>query len=242
MPIETPLRTLVEQLRRAGLRPERRLVEQILAHGDAARPELLRLATDTALLHTKLPELLAPLHALRLLGEVPGTDMILPLLQTLPIDIYGEQDVPSRLFATEVSQIIGRIGAPAMPVLLAIGNDPTESIIVRGAAITVLVDVVAAVPDLRTEVIALARELLTNDDLVLATGAAGVLSDLGDSASYRAIMDSYRNGRIDKEQLPPAGVRQLILSGGRNDLACVLHPLWERYDHHGPFPAAQGER
>lgn len=240
MPIETPLTSLVAQLSRVGLRPEKRLVDQILAYGPAARTELLHLATKLEDLHTteSVATTLGPLHALRLLGEIPDVDMIMPLLSGLPVEIYGDEDVPARLYGTELLQIIGRIGAPAIPALMAVAHDTSASDAMRSAAVNALAFVAAYAPETRDEVIGIARGLLADlSETILATSAAATLADLGDKASYRAIMDAYRNKQLDQERAPAATVRQFLLSGGRQDLSCVQHPLWERYEHHGPFPA-----
>lgn len=240
MPIDTPLNNLVAQLSRVGLRPEQRLVSQILAYGPAARVALLQLATKTEDLHSteSVAATLGPLHALRLLGEIPDIGMIMPLLSVVPIDIYGEEDVPARLYGTELLQMIGRIGAPAIPALLAVAHDESAGAAMRSAAVNALALVAGYAPETRDEIIGIARELLADlSDTVLATAAAATLADLGDRASYRPIMDAYRNKQLDQQRAPAATIRQFLLSGGRQDLSCVKHPLWERYEHHGPFPA-----
>jgi hypothetical protein len=242
MPIDTPLTNLVAQLSRAGLRPEKRLVDQILAHGPAARGELLRLATKLDDLHStdSIAATLGPLHALRLLGEVPDVAIIAPLLRNLPVEIYGDEDVPARLYGTELLQIVGRVGAPAIPVLLELAHDTAASDATRSAAVNALAFVAAYAPETREEVLGIARTLFADlSDPILATSAAATLADLGDRESYRAIMDAYRTKQLDQERAPAATVRKFLLSGGRQDLTCVKHPLWERYEHHGPFPAQQ---
>ena len=235
MPIDTPVGDLVRQLSRVGLRPDERLVGRILEHGAEARPALIALATDTEALHGELPAALGPLHALRLLGELPAGEIIAPLLGTLPLQIYGEQDVPARLFATEVLQIIGRIGAPAVPLLWAYADDPANSESSRVAAVGALSLVTAYAPETRDQVLAEARRRLEQGDEPTAlTGVVTLLAELGDAESYKAVMAAYRDGRVNKEQAPAATARQFLLGGGRRDLSCVSHPLFERYDHHGP--------
>ena len=96
MQLETPVMTFVRQLSRVGLRPDDRLVQRILEHGAAARTALLELATQTEALHSAYPADLGPLHALRLLGEVPDISIIVPLLAVLPVPVHGDEDVPSR--------------------------------------------------------------------------------------------------------------------------------------------------
>lgn len=235
MPIDTPVADLVRQLSRVGLRPEDRLVQRIVEHGPAARSALLALATTIDALHEELPAALGPLHALRLLGEVPDVAIIAPLLQALPVPIYDEQDVPARLYATEVLQIIGRVGEPAEAALWAYADDEANPESSRAAAISALAYVATYVPATREAIVAEARRRLALDRSVpLTTGVVTLLAELGDAASYQAVMAAYRMGRVDKDQAPAAAARQFILGGGRKDLTCVSHALAERYDHHGP--------
>lgn len=235
MPIDTPVAELVRQLSRVGLRPDERLAERIVDHGGAARAELIKLASDIPSLHTALPAALGPLHALRLLGELPDIEMIRPLLEALPVPINDEEDVPARLYATEILQIIGRIGAPAVPALWALADDESLAELGRSAAISALAYVATYAPAVRDEVLAEARRRLDQtESQMLTTGVATVLSELGDAASYAEVMAAYRNGRVSQERAPAAAARQFLLGGGRKDLTCVNHPLFERYDHHGP--------
>jgi hypothetical protein len=235
MPVDTPAADLVRQLSRVGLRPDERLVKRIVEQGDAGRAALLAMATDINAIHAELPASLGPLHALRLLGELPDVSIIAPLLNGLPVPIYGEQDVPARMYMLEVPQIIGRVGAAAVPALWAYADDEGNEPMPRSAAITALSFVATAAPEVRDAVIAEARRRLELEQAVpLTTGVVTLLSELGDAASYKAVMAAYRDGRVDKEEAPAATARQFLLGGGRRDLSCVNHPLFERYDHHGP--------
>lgn len=235
MPVDTPAADLVRQLSRVGLRPDERLVKRIVEQGDAGREALLALATDLDAIHGELPGSLGPLHALRLLGELPDVAMIAPLLRGLPVPIYGEQDVPARMYMLEVTQMIGRVGAAAVPVLWAYADDERNPSMPRSAAIGALSFVATRAPEVRDEVLAEARRRLELDQPVpITTGVVTVLAELGDAASYKAVLAAYREGRVDKEEAPAATARQFLLGGGRKDLSCVNHPLFERYDHHGP--------
>jgi hypothetical protein len=235
MPIDTPAAELVRQLSRVGLRPDERLVRRLLEQGDAARVALLALATDIAQLHAELPAALGPLHALRLLGELPDVAIIAPLLANIPIPIYGDQDVPTRLYATEVPQIIGRVGAPAVESLWAYADDEANGAESRSAAVGALAFVSARDPEMRASIAEEARRRLEGETpQPVLNGAVMLLADLGDSQSYKAVVAAYKAGKLDRSVVPAADVRQLMLGGGRRDLRCVNHPLFERYDHHGP--------
>lgn len=235
MPVDTPAADLVRQLSRVGLRPDERLIKRIVEQGPAAREALLALATDIDTLHSELPGALGPLHALRLLGELPDPAMIAPLLGALPVPIVNDEDVPARLYATEVLQIIGRVGEAAVETLWAYADDEANPEQTRAAAIGGLAYVATYAPATREAILAEARQRLELDQpLPLATGVVTLLAELGDAASYQAVMSAYKAGRIDKAQAPAGAARQLLLTGGRKDLTCVNHPLDERYDHHGP--------
>ncbi len=228
---------LVRQLSRAGLRPSERLVQQILAPGPAARSELLKLATSIEDLHEPMPATLGPLHALRLLGELPDVSIIAPLLDRLPAPVWSEEDVPSQLYNREAQEMIGRIGAPAVPVLLSYADDETRPPLARTFAMACLSYVATRAPEVRDTVIAEARRRLEADHpRPVGTGAVMVLSDLGDKDSYQLVMAAYRAGRVDQQAAPAATARQYLLGGGRPNTANVNLAFFERYERSGPFP------
>ncbi|MBX0327175.1 hypothetical protein K2Z83_05710 [Oscillochloris sp. ZM17-4] len=237
MPVATPAADLVRQLSRAGLRPDERLVGQILDLGDDARAALIALATDIPALHAEVPACLGPLHALRLLGELAEPSIIAPLLNALPVPIIDpEDDIPASMYANEILHIIGRVGAPAVPVLWEIADDEGVIAQARGAAANALAYVATYAPEVRDAVIAEARRRLTDETLpdVAVAGSVALLAEIGDAPSYKAVMAAYRAGKVDQSLMPAAAARQFLLGGGRKDLACVRHPFWERYDEHGP--------
>jgi hypothetical protein len=237
MPVETPVSSLVRQLSQAGIRPDERLARHILDGGDAARAALITLATNIPALHEEVPACLGPLHALRLLGELPDLSIIEPLLACLPIPVIDhETDIAASMYASEVLQIIGRVGAPAVAALWALADDESKPDQVRGAAINALVYVATYAPDVRDEVLAEARGRLVREDLssVVISGTVTLLAELGDAPSYKDVMAAYRAGRADQRRMPAAVARQQILGGGIQSRTCVNHSLWERYDAHGP--------
>ena len=219
------------------MRPDERLVRHILEGGDGARAALLALATDIPALHEDLPACLGPLHALRLLGELADVTIIEPLLTCLPVPVIDpETDIPAHLYASEVLQIIGRVGAPAVAALWTLGDNETKADQARGAAINALVYVATYTPDVRDAVLAEARDRLTRTDLssIVISGTVTLLAELGDALSYKAVMTAYRDGRADQRRMSAAVARQQLLGGGIPSRNCVNHTLWERYDAHGP--------
>lgn len=226
----------IKQLRRVGMRPPERLVRDILGVGDAAYERLLELATSTDLLHREPPECYAPIHALRLLGEIPRVAMIEPLLRTLPLERhYAEEEEVTR-WLSELPQIIGRVGAAAVEPLWAIADDESWGVAGRTAALIALANVTAVAPETRDETIAALRERLAQaDDKLVITYIVRALGDLGDQDSYATVMRLYREGKVDQRVLSAGAARQLLLAQRESTLECTLHSLWERYDQHGPF-------
>ena len=228
----------VRQLRREGLRPSERLVRTITSAGAAAVSPLLALATNVELLHEREPECFAPLHALRLLGELRPVEIIQPLLREFPVRLdYEDEELPEA-WVDDVPQIIGHLGTPAVEPLWQIVDDESWNMAGRSVALSALTYATAADPALRDGVVAGLRERLArSEDTMFTSQLAGALANLGVRDSYSEVMALYREGRIDQEILPAAVARQLLLSGGLKRLDCANHSLWERYDQHGPFPA-----
>ncbi len=227
----------IKQLHREGLRPSERLVNTITRAGAAAFTPLLELAIDVELLHEEAPECYAPIHALRLLGEVGSVEMIEPLLREFPLELYYEDERLPVVWAEEAPQIIARLGEAAIEPLWRIADDAAWPIIARSSALFALTYVTSVVPETRDALIAELRErLATTEDKAFASYLAIALGNLGVKDAYAEIMALYRAGRIDQEIIPAGAVRQLLLTDGAKRLACAIHPLWERYDQHGPFP------
>jgi hypothetical protein len=236
MTIDLTIGADVKHLRRAGLRPGERLVRDILRAGPAAFRPLIELATDTELLHEEPPECYGPIHALRLLGEMPSVDMIAPLLSPLPITRnYADEQLP-QLWLSELPQIIGRIGAAAIEPLWAIADDEARGIPARTVALVALAYVTVVAPDMRDAVIAGLRERLsTSADPTINAYIVTALGDMGVQDVYADVMKLYREGKINQRIVPPGTARQMLLSKRDTRLNCARHALWERYDQHGPF-------
>ncbi|WP_026370803.1 DUF1186 domain-containing protein [Kallotenue papyrolyticum] len=242
MPMETPLDDLVRQLRRIGLRPTPRLITGILEHGAAAIPALLELALDVDRLREAEPASLGPLHALRLLGELPAAHSTTAILERLPLPLDDQPPTQAAyLWAQEAPQIIARWGADALPHVLAVAGDETAPAVRRGAAYAALSYLVATTPELRAQVIATLRERLERDPDPTARGyAVAALAQLADREAYATIMRLYREQQIDREIISAADARQLLLgTGGTRQLECARHTLDERYEQHGPYSEEQ---
>jgi hypothetical protein len=228
----------VKQLRREGLRPSEQLVRSITKAAHAAVDPLLLLATDLELLHQQAPECYAPLHALRLLGELGSVEIIEPLLRQFPVSMeYDEEELP-QTWVSEAAQIIGHLGAPAVEPLWRIVDDQGWNMAARSGALTALGYVTVVATETHDAIIAGIRERMErSEDKVLTSHLAIALANMGVSDFYPELMSMYRAGKLDQDILPAAAARQLLLTDSSKRLACAKHPLWERYDQHGPFPA-----
>ena len=238
MLLELGVAEKVKQLRREGLRPSEQLARSITRAEHTAVGPLLLLATDVELLHQQAPECFAPIHALRLLGELGSVEIVEPLLRQFPIALaYDEEELP-QMWVDEVTQIIGHLGAPAIEPLWRIADDEGWNMAARSGALTALGYVTAVATETHDAIIAGIRERMErSEDKLLTSHLAIALANLGVSDLYPELMDMYRTGKLDQEILPAAAARQLLLSDSTKRLACAKHSLWERYDQHGPFPA-----
>ncbi len=225
----------VRQLRQAGPRPNETLIRQILKSGDAAFAPLLELATNLLMFDEDAPLIFSPIHALRLLGEMPKVEMIEPLMRQYPVAVYGEWDELPRLWATEAPQIIGRLGAAVVEPLWAIADSAEWPREARTMATVGLSNAATMNPTLRDQLIAKQRERLdSTEDMLVRTNAAMGLASLGVGDMYNTIMVLYRDGKLDKTIFAPGVARQLLLTGGEKSLSCTTHTLQERYEQHGP--------
>ena len=101
---------------------------------------LLALATDLELLHQQAPECFAPLHALRLLGELGSAEIIEPLLRQFPVSLAHDEEELPQTWVSEAAQIIGHLGALAVEPLWQIVDNADQSwnMAARSGALTAL--------------------------------------------------------------------------------------------------------
>jgi hypothetical protein len=237
MTIDLAVGGLVKQLRRAGYRPSERQVQQIVRAGAAAVEPLIALALEIDLFYEEPPECFAPLHALRLLGELKPLAMIAPLLGAFPLEYDYFGDELQERWEAEVPEMIGRIGAAAVEPLWAIADDQDWPMLGRGTALAALAYATVADPALYDAIIAgLNERLARSDDKEFNGHLVSALANLAVSESYKDVMALYRAGRVDQSVIPASRARQFLLTKSEQRLRCVLHPLRERYDKHGPFP------
>lgn len=230
----------VRHLRRAGLRPTERLVNNILRCGDAVVDPLIDMATSVSLFSEEPPVIYAPIHALRLLGELRPLRMIEPLLKS--VDAALDSMTPAReLWQYEVPQMIGRIGAAAAEALWAFADNPAYTQFERDGALLALAYIAAIDEIAREPIIAeMHRRLMQSDDRALNAGIVRAMAYLGLADKYSDVMARYRAGAVDQESMSAAVARQMLLTPRTSRIADDAKlSLWERYDRFGPFPESE---
>ncbi len=201
------LNRLVDELRRIGKEPDRRLLDRVKALGPAAVPVLTTMATDEQLHHAdgESAEVWAPLHAIQLLGELEAAEAVQPLLPLLSWDEddWLDQSLP---------EAFGRIGLPALPSLRALLFDRAATIYTRRRAADGLAHIAQYHPESHEEVVAhLAARLdpaesQTPDDETLNAFVVATLLDLKAEEAVPAIRRAYAEDRVDRRVVAFADV------------------------------------
>jgi hypothetical protein len=232
---------LVQQLRKAGLKPGARMIAAILEHGDEAIAPLLALALDTDSLFEAEPAGLAAIHALRLLGEFQPQGAAEPILRRLPLALDDQPTQAAFLWSQEAPQIVSRFGAEALPEIVRVADDMDAPPRQRGAAYAALSYLATTMPELREQIVAELRQRFGRETDSTAKGyLVASLAQLKVRDAYAEIMEAFRNKAVDREIISAADARQLLLgSEVEAQLKCALHTLDERYEQHGPYSEEQ---
>lgn len=239
MTIDFDLVEYIRQIRTIGAELPIPLAQHIVNSGEAAVAPLLAIAIDTELLAGAAPLCYAPLHALRLLGELRDVSYIAPIINagipTAPDKISEQRGV---IWDGEVPQVIARCGADALAHTLVLLDDEHTSNVGHHRAAIALAYLTVEVPELASEIIAALEARLTTSDVDRNASVALALANMGSEKSYKVVMDAYKAGHIAKDAVQPGPLRQLLLSRSNARLGCVKHPLGERYAHHPLNPPA----
>ena len=150
-----------------------------LAQGLTAEqvPDLVRLATDKAL-HwdgAERPDIWAPLHAWRTLGQLRAEAAAAPLLAALPA--YSESD----WFMDELPEVLGLIGESALPQLSAFLADSAHDLYERAVVGSGLEKIGLKHPGVRAACVVILRSQLerhAENDSTLNAFLIANLSDL----------------------------------------------------------------
>lgn len=233
MTIDIDLHEYIRQLRTVGAEMPIPLAQRIIAGGELAVPALVALAVDAELLNNATPLCYAPLHALRLLGEIRSLACIAPLIHAgVPAAPDKTREQRATIWDGEIPQMIARIGQPAYAPLLDLLDDDHTSNIGHHRAAIALAYLSVDSPDMLAAIVAALEARLGSSDTDRNASVALALANMGAEQSYGAVMNAYKAGLLSKDAVQPGPLRQLLLSRSNARLACVNHPLGERYAHH----------
>jgi tetratricopeptide (TPR) repeat protein len=197
----------LSRLRQAGQHPERSLLAQVKALGPAVVGPLVEMATDRRLHEAEAgsPDVWAPLHAIRLLGELGAPEAVEPLL---PLFAWDDD-----WLAEALPECFGRIGGPALGPLRGLLFDRTQDRWTAGRAAAGLRQIAERHPELRAEAVAalVARldpeESRTPDDETVNAFVIAELSELKAVEAALVIRRAFAEDRVDVRIAGPADVR-----------------------------------
>jgi hypothetical protein len=198
---------LLDELKRAGKTPPRALLTRIKDQGDAAVPALIRLATDDALLTSADSKAAwAPIHAVKLLGEIASPKAVEPLLSLLSLD---DDDT-----GETVPQALGRIGQSALPQLRNLIFDRSQPESPRSRAVVALEQCARHHPETRAQVLEAFTSHLdwpdnpTDDELAVNGFIIISLMELDAREAVPAIWRALSTDRVDELLVTPEHVEQ----------------------------------
>lgn len=190
----------VARLLTLGAEPASRRVWPDYRHlGLSARhvPELIRMATDDALLTAEEKEAAswAPLHAWRALGQLEAPAAAAPLLALL------ERAWDDPAVFDEIPIVLGMIGAPALPEATLWLFDEARHWRLRIAAARILAEVAHEYPERRDEAAAVLTQQLQDwphQDPVLNGFLIADLAELGEVAAAPLMEAAFAAGAVDR--------------------------------------------
>jgi hypothetical protein len=164
--------------------------------GAAETEALIRMACDPALLQADndSPEVWAPVHAWRALGQLraeAATAPLVALLAELETDDAAEADLPA---------VFGMIGPSVIAPLAVFLAAPDVASSVKGVAMMALKEITARHPAARDDCVAvLARvlETVSTEDSLAGGFAVGTLLDLHAVEAIDAIRGAFARGAVD---------------------------------------------
>jgi hypothetical protein len=162
-------------------------------------PDLIRMATDPALNRgdPDSPEVWAPLHAWRVLGELKAVEGIGPLLALLEDEDMQDDD----WVREELPGVFGKMGPAAIPPLAARLANPRHGRDLRIAAARGLGEIAQENPGARGECVTALSRMLDdplNSDRELNGLILGCLLDLDAVESADVIQRAFEWGNIDE--------------------------------------------
>ncbi|GAC1431257.1 MAG: hypothetical protein NVSMB65_04770 [Chloroflexota bacterium] len=189
---------LLTELRLAGEQPDPGLLAQIKARGEAVVAPLIGMALDEHLYEagSESPDVWAPGHALRLLGELGAAEAVAPLLGLFARDEDWLIDA--------LPECLGHLGEPALRPVHALLADRTQPVSTRYLCSTALVRMAQRHPHLRDDVVAmLAAQLAPTacqspDDETVNGHIIADLLDLHPVEALPAIQRAFDEDHVDQ--------------------------------------------
>jgi hypothetical protein len=159
-------------------------------------PELIRMATDSALLQAEewSAASLGPLHAWRALGQLEAAAAAAPLFALL------EREVDDVAVYDEIPKVLGMIGPPSLPQATLWLFDEERNEHLRNAAAHILTEVAHEYPDRRDEAVAVLVQQLRDwphQSPALNGFLIAYLAELGEVAAAPLIEAAYLGGAVD---------------------------------------------
>jgi hypothetical protein len=236
---DTPaeLDEVLQEVQEAGQHPSEELLDRARALGPAAIPRLIEMATDEALHFAgeDSPAVWAPLHAVRLLGELQAAVAVEPLLPLLSWD--------DDWLGEELPVALGRIGMPSMAPLRDMLFDPSGDVFVRGRAGTGLAKIAEYHPDRREEIVALLTAFLDDRETSAPdreTLNGFVISDLVELNAKEALPAIQRAFEADRVDTMITGLADVERDLSRPD-DISLHEWWRQNPLYPMVPGFTGE-
>lgn len=191
------LKKLLGKLRRAGQNPDRALLDRVKARGQDAVAPLIEMAVDEKLHYAGKgsPEVWAPLHAIRILGELGAAEAVEPLLP-----LFGWDD---DWLSMALPDAFGGIGEPALAPLRALLFDRTRDVWARIRAAEALSQIGRRHPETRAAVVRslVARldpaESQTPEDEILNAFVISGLGDLQAEEAASVVRRAFEEDRVD---------------------------------------------
>jgi hypothetical protein len=200
---------LIDELFAAGERPPRKLMEEIIALPEETVPLLIDIVRDESLQFFEAKGGgWAPIHAMRLLGEVGAEEGIEALLGLL-----GQE---SDYLYEETPVALAMIGPPAVKPLMDFARDYTNDLYARINACHALTYMVARYPEQREVVVSFLREELGGDGEDAPDYYAFIVAYLCDLVVEEArpdIEQAFERGIISTEVITLDDVAEDMASG-----------------------------
>lgn len=237
MSIDFATDDLIRQLRQQETDIPEKLLHRIHQSGPLMIEPLLQLALDREIMHEFVIASNAPVHALRLLGEIGDTRIITPLLRATPMTTSKDEERdPAWIWDNDLPQMLARLGAAAIEPLWDFADAADESEDGRATALLALAFLAVYDSEQRENIVeGMTTRFRQEQDREHASALLVAIANLGISELYPEVIAGYQAKRFDSQIIHASTARQLLLNKGSKALACVNHTLSERYTHHPVF-------